>query len=919
MAISFTVPSGTQTGTFAVNTFIDDGNVIASIDDADFSIVSGVSGVTYQVLNRAFNASRRSTSVIVAVIPPANQSGSAQLRIAADSLRVLGASTTIPSSAQTSASTAFDTDGTPAFNATIVSQSVETNGDFEIHFRFSEMITAISFDILHWRDFIWTGAQVTGVDVSTGDWQNYRLNGTAIQTEINQTLSVSLRSRRARKIEFSNGGVDYTGSRFPDTDLPITTLTIPATGALPRPADTTNPSIDWTTPSGTQTAQFSVSGTWSHAVANFTAADIVVTPSTASATGFTYDTSTRVFSLNITPPTTGSGNIVVTVPEARVIPRNLLQRQSIPYAPASAPAPSPSAPTLSWLSPTRTQYTDFTVAGVFSAAVTGFDSSKLIVSPGGISNFNQSGNTFTFTVTPPQSGSGNISISIDTNGLSPTPTFTTRLVPYAQPIGVPTTPTIEWDISSRIQTGTFEVEGTWSLPVLNFEASDLKVSGGSAISGFSYNSATRVFRANITPPSVGQGTLTVFVDANAVSPANTRQSRTVSFNQPSFINWTYPFKTQFSQFRITGVWNTTVSDFTEEDIRISEGTKSDFEFPYLGDSQQFSLLITPPSNRSGSIDISINAGSVNPPNDFDSFSIPYGAVTLRRFPTRPLPEDRPTIVSPDVNARTNILYPPIHYLRGRNAYSVTSGVKTPAPEVQDNDYRTFSTETTISIDTFGVNQNTPSVINYVFVKCSGVSNYSLTVPAGAGSGGGFANRVISEYTEADGITVDTFYADARGRIIQHDFAPLNATQRLTATEVQLNFTGSDIRIYEIMLMQGILVIQPEELFTNIEHTRVSNSISKTNIRGENFNIRSLASRSKWSSRYTAFFSLDTELAQETLIEVIENNKNFVFVPEWNRFPPRVYLATWGTSTFPSRYRSTYINGGSYLDFEVLEL
>ena len=120
-------------------------------------------------------------------------------------------------------------------------------------------------------------------------------------------------------------------------------------------------------------------------------------------------------------------------------------------------------------------------------------------------------------------------------------------------------------------------------------------------------------------------------------------------------------------------------------------------------------------------------------------------------------------------------------------------------------------------------------------------------------------------------------------------------------------------------MQGILVVTPERLFNAIEHTNVANSIAKTNIKGDNFTIRSLASRSKWSSRYTAFFTLETEIPIETLIDVIERNKNFVFVPEWNRFPTRVYLSTWGTSTFPARYRSRYIHGGTLLDFEVLEL
>lgn len=544
MAIAFTVPSGTQTGTFAVNVSIDDGNVLASIDDADFSVVSATSGMTFEVLDLAFNTRFRTTTLVVAVIPPANQSGTAQLRVAANSLQVRGSSTMIPATAQTSASTRFDTDGTPAFNAIVVVQSVETNGDFEINLRFSEMITAISFDILHWRDFVWTGASVTGVTVSSPDWQTYRIFGTAVQTELTQTLSVSLRSRRARPIQFSGGTVDFTGERFPASDLLITTLTIPATGALPGPTDTTTPSVDWDPPSGTQTGQFTLSGTWSQAVGRFSAADLQITPSTASSSGFTYDTSTRVFSVSITPPTTGTGNVVVTIPARSVDPDNTEQSQSIPYAPAVAPPPPPpAAPTLTWLTPIYTQYTPFTVSGVWSTAVTGFDSSKLIVAPGAISNFRPVGRTFTFTVTPPSSGSGTISISASPTGVTPTPApIPTRTVPYAQPTGTPTTPTVTWDIPTGVQTGTFEVSGIWSLAVLGFEASHVQVSGGAAVSGFSYDTASRRFRVDVTPPSVGDGTFEVFIAANAVTPANTRQAETISYNQPSFINWTYPLR-----------------------------------------------------------------------------------------------------------------------------------------------------------------------------------------------------------------------------------------------------------------------------------------------------------------------------------------------------------------------------------------
>ena len=923
MAIAFTTPSGTQTGTFAISIVVDDGNVLASIADTDFSVVSATTGVTFQLLDQSYNTASRSTRILVAVIPPASASDTAQLRVAANAFSLQGSSATFPSAAQTSASVTFDTDGTPAFSGDLVSANVETNGDFDVRVRFSEMIVGRTAELPLPNDFGFSGASVTGLSLTTLDFQNYRLQGTAVQTAVSQTLTITLRARRVRPIEFSAGQVVFTGGLINQiTD--ITALTIPATGTVPRPTDTTTPSVTWSPPAGTQTGQFTLSGTWSTPVSNFSSGDIAITPSGASSSGFTYDALTGIFSLQITPPTTGSGNIVATIAANLVTPANTEQSQSIPYAQTTAPPP-PTTPTVAWTTPSNIQYTSFSVSGVWSQTVTGFDSSNLVVAPGGISNFSQSGNRFSFTVSPPQSGIGTIIIGIDDAGISPTPSVASQSVRYAQPIGTPTTPAITWTPPTGSQTGTFTLTGIWSIPVLNFTSADVQVSSGAVVSNFRYTESTRQFSIDVTPPSTGSGNVEVFVAASAVTPPNDRQSVSIAFNQPSFITWTHPFRTQYSAFQVTGRWNVAVADFTVNDIEISTGTGSvittaisNFIYPYDGDSQQFQFTVTPPTGEAGALTIRVPANSVTPANADDSVSVPFGSLITSAFPTRRTDDDRPIVVFDDARARTNFLYPPIHYSRGRQAFAARTNSRVPAPEIQDNDYRTYSTENHFAIQTFGATPTSPTVVDYVFVKCSGVASYSMSTPGTSGTGIGFANRVIPEYTSADGITVDTTYRDETGRVIQHDFYPLD-NDRLITTEVDLTFTGSGIRIYEIMLLQGILVVRPETLFNAIEHIKISNSIAKTNIRGENFTIRSLASRSKWSSRYTALFTLDTEIPLETMIDVIENNKNFVFVPEWNRFPTRIYLSTWGTTTFPARYRSRYINGGTMLDFEVLEL
>ena len=239
MAITMTNPTGTQTGAFPIFVQVDDGNILASLDASDFSVTSNPTGATLHILDQAFNASFRRTNIVIAVVPPSNMSGTATLSIAQNAFRVQGSSTTFPSSTQTGAAVSFDTDGTPPFGVNLVRQSVETNGDFEVIFTLTQMVVGVSLDLPSWRDFLYDGASVTGVTITRSYWNEFQLLGTAVQTNLEQTLSISIRSRRLREAIFNANGIQYTGDRIPSTDLAITTLRIPGTGSVPQPTTTT--------------------------------------------------------------------------------------------------------------------------------------------------------------------------------------------------------------------------------------------------------------------------------------------------------------------------------------------------------------------------------------------------------------------------------------------------------------------------------------------------------------------------------------------------------------------------------------------------------------------------------------------------------------------------------------------------------
>ena len=111
---------------------------------------------------------------------------------------------------------------------------------------------------------------------------------------------------------------------------------------------------------------------------------------------------------------------------------------------------------------------------------------------------------------------------------------------------------------------------------------------------------------------------------------------------------------------------------------------------------------------------------------------------------------------------------------GRNAFSVDSmDVRTGAPEIQDNDYDTFSTEKRFIIETHGDTRSTNSTMNHIYVRGSGIDSYTATVPTGKGTGQALSAGSIAASDVVNGI--------------QHDFRGLGP---FNATEVEVTFTGT---------------------------------------------------------------------------------------------------------------------------------
>ena len=139
------------------------------------------------------------------------------------------------------------------------------------------------------------------------------------------------------------------------------------------------------------------------------------------------------------------------------------------------------------------------------------------------------------------------------------------------------------------------------------------------------------------------------------------------------------------------------------------------------------------------------------------------------------------------------------------------GATTPVPEMVDNDYTTYSSEDDVDASIVDADGNATRV-DAVFIKSKGVDSYAGT-PTG-GSGSGWTGRSIPDTVENyEGADIDT---EIHG--FQHDLYLLPT--HFTAESVRLQFTGTDIEIYEVMLLELGFEIDANISYQDMDFNRV---------------------------------------------------------------------------------------------------
>ena len=230
----------------------------------------------------------------------------------------------------------------------------------------------------------------------------------------------------------------------------------------------------------------------------------------------------------------------------------------------------------------------------------------------------------------------------------------------------------------------------------------------------------------------------------------------------------------------------------------------------------------------------------------------------------------------------------------------------------DNDYRTFSNATDYAIDMSRNNQ--PTRVDAVFIKSKGVTRHSGT-PTG-GSGTGWTNEALPATVKNwEGTHISTTVLGFQHHLLLMD-------QHFTATSVRVQFEGTNVEVYEILLLEFLLEIDANGDFTEIAPDYVDRSAVIHPSPGGGIQRSSSlgAERQKWETNYVVKI-----VPGKTLLESVDEfvyqmgeNPNIVHAQEPSRYPARVHPASFLLKRVPTRLRSDDKLQGDAVQFRVGE-
>ena len=255
---------------------------------------------------------------------------------------------------------------------------------------------------------------------------------------------------------------------------------------------------------------------------------------------------------------------------------------------------------------------------------------------------------------------------------------------------------------------------------------------------------------------------------------------------------------------------------------------------------------------------------------------------------------------------------PLNYGGGRSQYR----------EVADNDYATFTTSTSmlLHIDTAGDGSGDARDFTDIFVKGSGITSYAaaLTDPVNITSPQPrtLPDNVTNDSGDEVSITdLDGFQNDL------HNLWTDETAAKPKAKSITLTFTGTSPKIYEVMVLDRLLTLNADGGFSRIEYDSLDLGTVEPDLRKRLSYVPPIGGeRDKWLVNLSLYAPRRgaRETISDKLIWFIRKYKNFVFAPEYKRYPARVFPALWPNPETQIRYLSRYKGGGRRVLFSVRE-
>ena len=232
----------------------------------------------------------------------------------------------------------------------------------------------------------------------------------------------------------------------------------------------------------------------------------------------------------------------------------------------------------------------------------------------------------------------------------------------------------------------------------------------------------------------------------------------------------------------------------------------------------------------------------------------------------------------------------------------------------DGDADTYRTETAYRLFTSpryragDVTQH--ARVSHIFVKGTGITSYSLSVPAGYGTGSTVTRTLPTHVTTPQGQNVPILH-DGK----QHDLFAIPTP--VTARALDIVFTGTSVKLYSIMLLDLKLSLNADARFIQIVPTLTNRATDIFETLQGIHRRWQAAARWKWQVQLGARFR-GTE-SYETLITFMQKMPLFTFAQEYHRYPERVYPAYFKNTEATLAFFSRYKGAGTEIFFEVAEI